>query len=251
MSRGCRPQRQLAQESVRRCGCSQASADGRRQGAGRRRAAPADRRLPRFPIVSDGRHSGVDRLPTRRAIGASLGRLDSTAKTLRIERAIEETREFGRILKEPKSRRGRRTIAIDNGLLALLLGVRERFLRLQAGVPDGAAVNPSMIKLPIDALMFPAPPRGGTGFDMTKLRCPRALTHETRKRFRRLGFDLRFHDLRVSHGTALLDAGVPVHVVAARLGHDPAVLMRAYAKRTQTADTSAAAVIGTLSRGIL
>jgi integrase len=57
--------------------------------------------------------------------------------------------------------------------------------------------------------------------------------------------------LRASHGTALLDAGVPVHVVAARLGHDAGVLLKAYAKRTKTADTSAAAVIGELSKGIL
>jgi hypothetical protein len=47
----------------------------------------------------------------------------------------------------------------------------------------------------------------------------------------------------------LLDAGVPVHVVAARCGHDPAVLLRVYAKRTRKADTSAAAVIGALARG--
>jgi hypothetical protein len=57
--------------------------------------------------------------------------------------------------------------------------------------------------------------------------------------------------LRGSHETALLDAGVPVHVVAARCGHDPAVLLRSYAKRTKKADTSAAAVIGTLSKGVL
>ena len=49
-----------------------------------------------------------------------------------------------------------------------------------------------------------------------------------------------------------LDEGVPVHVVAARCGHDPAVLLaRIYAKRTRKADTSAAAVIGALSKGIL
>jgi hypothetical protein len=41
---------------------------------------------------------------------------------------------------------------------------------------------------------------------------------------------------------------VPVHVVAARCGHDPAVLLRSYAKRTKKADTSAAAVIGALSQ---
>jgi hypothetical protein len=55
---------------------------------------------------------------------------------------------------------------------------------------------------------------------------------------------LRFHDLRGTHKTLLLDRGVPVHVVAARCGHDPAVLLRNYAKRTAKADTNAASVIG-------
>jgi hypothetical protein len=48
-----------------------------------------------------------------------------------------------------------------------------------------------------------------------------------------------------------LDRGVPVHVVAARCGHDPAVLLSTYAKRTKKADTAAANVIGTLTQGIL
>lgn len=40
----------------------------------------------------------------------------------------------------------------------------------------------------------------------------------------------RVHDLRHIHATLLLLAGVPVHVVAARLGHtDPAVTLRVYA----------------------
>ena len=39
----------------------------------------------------------------------------------------------------------------------------------------------------------------------------------------------RLHDLRHLHATTLLLAGVPVHVVAARLGHaDPAVTSRIY-----------------------
>jgi integrase len=68
----------------------------------------------------------------------------------------------------------------------------------------------------------------------------------------KLGFpDLRFHDLRGSHETALLDAGTPVHAVAARCGHDPAVLLRSYAKRTKKADANAAETIGTLLKGAL
>src|ERR1700759_2420109 len=40
---------------------------------------------------------------------------------------------------------------------------------------------------------------------------------------------IRLHDLRHLHATTLLLAGVPVHVVAARLGHaDPAVTLRVY-----------------------
>ena len=40
----------------------------------------------------------------------------------------------------------------------------------------------------------------------------------------------RLHDLRHFHATTLLLAGVPVHVVAARLGHtDPSVTLRVYA----------------------
>ena len=40
----------------------------------------------------------------------------------------------------------------------------------------------------------------------------------------------RLHDLRHIHATTLLRAGVPVHVVAARLGHaDPSITLRVYA----------------------
>lgn len=40
----------------------------------------------------------------------------------------------------------------------------------------------------------------------------------------------RLHDLRHLHATTLLQAAVPVHVVAARLGHaDPAITLRVYA----------------------
>jgi integrase len=59
------------------------------------------------------------------------------------------------------------------------------------------------------------------------------------------------HDLRGNHETLLLDRGVPVHVVAARCGHDPAVLLRVYAKPTRKADMSVSAAVADLARGIL
>jgi integrase len=122
-------------------------------------------------------------------------------------------------LKDPKTARGRRTIAIDGDLVALLLAEREKHVRIMAGVPDGAAVDLSLVRLPDDALIFPNPPAPGEGFSFAKLRDPDNLTKAFVRRARALGFpDLRFHDLRGTHETLLLDAGVPVHVVAARCG---------------------------------
>lgn len=54
---------------------------------------------------------------------------------------------------------------------------------------------------------------------------------------------IRLHDLRHVHATLLLLAGVPVHVVAARLGHaDPAITLRVYAHVIRSAESAAADV---------
>jgi integrase len=202
-----------------------------------------------FPVVAVAAFTGARR---SEILALRWTDLDLEKRTLRIERAIEQVHGQPLALKDPKTARGRRTIAIDGDLVALLLAEREKHVRIMAGVPDGTAVDLSLIRLPDDALMFPNPPASGEDFSFTKLRDPDYLTKAFARRARGLGFpDLRFHDLRGTHETLLLDAGVPVHVVAARCGHDPAVLLRAYAKRTRKADASAAAVIGALSKGVL
>ncbi len=58
---------------------------------------------------------------------------------------------------------------------------------------------------------------------------------------------IRLHDLRHFQATQLLDAGVPVPTVAARLGHaDGTTTMKIYAHRTPRADQQAAHVVGKL-----
>jgi integrase len=177
--------------------------------------------------------------------------LNVADKTLRIERALEETKEYGLRFKGPKTRRGIRTIKIDDELISLLIAERESHLRIVAGVTDGAAVDLSLVRLPPEALMFPNPPTSGN-FSFTRPRNPRPVTTAFLRKVRKLGFSgLRLHDLRGTHETLLLDRGVPVHVVAARCGHDPAVLLRVYAKRTRKADDSAADVIAAIAKGVL
>jgi integrase len=66
----------------------------------------------------------------------------------------------------------------------------------------------------------------------------------------------RLHDLRHLHATTLLLAGVPVHVVAARLGHaDPAVTLRVYSHvlrehATSVGDIFAQAVNAAVSKSV-
>jgi integrase len=200
-----------------------------------------------YPIVAIAAFTGARR---NEILTLRWADLDEKNKTLRIARAIEETKEFGRTIKEPKTQRGIRTIQIDGELMELLLKVREKHLRIAASIPDGSPVDLSLIKLPPEVLMFPS--MAGGVFDFTRLRDPHAVTREFCRQARKRGFSkLRFHDLRGSHETALLDAGVPVHVVAARCGHDPAVLLLTYAKRTKKADTDAADKIGALLKGAL
>jgi integrase len=202
-----------------------------------------------FPIVAVAAFTGARR---GEVLALRWEDFDAEAKTLRIERSVEETREHGLQIKGPKTERGKRTIEIDDDLVGLLRAERDRYLRIIAGVPAGAAVDLSLVKLPPGALMFPCRPVRGEMFSFTKLRSPGDVTDRFRSVAAKLGFaGLRLHDLRGTHETLLLDAGVPVHVVAARCGHDPAVLLRSYAKRTRKADRSAAGVIGTLSRGVL
>jgi len=179
---------------------------------------------------------------------------DPEKKTLRVERALEVTKKFGMRFKPPKTKRGFRTIALDDGTNALLLSEKRKHLRMCAGIPDGAEVDLSLVRLPEDALIFPALPGPGEDFSFTTPRNPRNFSKEFARRAKKLDFaDFKFHHLRGTHATLMLDKGVPVHVVAERIGDDPAVLLRNYAKRkrSNTADISVSAVIGALAAGFL
>jgi integrase len=176
--------------------------------------------------------------------------VDFTAKTLRIERSVEFISGEATTTKDPKTRRGIRAITLDDELLALLGGLRERHMRIAAGVPDGVEVDLRLIRLPEGALIFPGSPRDGFAFDA--FRNPQSVTEIFSRVARQIGFPkLRFHDLRGTSITLMLNQRIPVHVVAARHGHDPAVMMRAYAKALPQDDAEAAKVIAEFSKGVL
>jgi integrase len=197
-----------------------------------------------YPIVATAAFTGMRR---NEMLALRWVDIDLDAGVISVSRNVEVTKEYGTRMVTPKSKRSLRKFQIDASLVDLLRKERDRALRLTAGIPDGADVDLSLIRLPKGALVFPA-----IGANLTAVRCPSGVTTSFIKRARKLGHaDLSLHDLRASHETALLDRGVPVHVVAKRCGHDPAVLLRVYARRTRKADSSAANVIGTLMKGVL
>src|SRR6185437_5825422 len=157
--------------------------------------------------------------------------------------------KFGIRIKPPKTKRGFRTIDLDEGIIAVLVKERERHQRLYAGISDEAEVDLSLIRLPHDALMFPA-----ISVSFSRPRHPRNFSRDFVEQTKVLGFyKTRFHDLRGILATALLDAGIPVHTVAQRIGDDPAVLLRNYTKRrrlNQANDRLADALAG-LAAGFL
>jgi integrase len=197
-----------------------------------------------YPLVATAAFTGMRR---NEMLALRWVDIDLEARLISVSRNVEDTEKYGRRIITPKSKRGFRTFQIDHSLVELLRREKNRALRLVAGIPDGVEVDLSLIRLPADALVFPA-----VSADITAIRSPDGVTTSFIAHARRLGFaGLSIHDLRASHETALLDKGVPVHVVAKRCGHDPATLLRAYARRTKKADANAANVIGTLMEGVL
>jgi integrase len=143
-----------------------------------------------YPVVALAAASGARR---NELLALRWDNLDPEKKTLRIERAWEQTKKFGLRLKPPKTKRGLRTIELDAATAAILVAEKERHQRIAAGIPDGAEVDLGLVRrrpLPAGALMFPNVPAAGEEFDFTAPRNPRNFSGvRTARRQARLRLD--------------------------------------------------------------
>jgi hypothetical protein len=100
---------------------------------------------------------------------------------------------------------------------------------------------------------IPCPPTRGEAFSFTKLRSRKDVNDRFKIVATKLGFAaLRLHDLRGTHETLLLDAVVPVQVVAARRGHDlPPSSCGAMPSERVRPTGPPLVLLGALSRGAL
>ena len=164
---------------------------------------------------------------------------DFEGRTLHVARAVEFTRQHGCRIKVPKTKGSRRRIGIDPGLVAMLRGMRAQQAEICLKLGR---------KLPGDALVFPYSPLAPT-----QLRTPGGVTKDFVKIATATGFPgFRFHDLRHTHATLLLQEGVPINAVSQRLGHSgPTITLTVYGHVLRRAEEQAAQVAGSFTAGAL
>jgi integrase len=152
------------------------------------------------------------------------------AGKLKVERSLEQTKA-GLRFKSPKTKHGRRTIAIDPMTITELRRHwrEQQERRLELGTGRGAA----------DALVFPT-------WDF-QTRSPNALTKEWSVAMADAGLSVTFHALRHTHASSLIAAGVDVLTISRRLGHaSPAITLTVYGHLFANTDDKAAQVMETL-----
>jgi integrase len=133
--------------------------------------------------------------------------------TIRIERSLEQTKA-GLRFKSPKTRNGRRTIALPPSIVAELKGhllkLRERRLSLGLG------------REPEDALLFPRWDGG--------IRTPHWFTQKFAQVMAAMKIaGVTLHSLRHTHASQLIAEGLDVLTISRRLGHaSPTITLSVY-----------------------
>lgn len=129
--------------------------------------------------------------------------VDLDAGTVAVCQSLEQTKEGGLRFKQPKTKRGRRVVALPSLAVHALRShkVQQAKLRLQLGaVYEG---HDLVCAQPDGNLLAPGALTAGFKRLVTKLKLP----------------PVRFHDLRHTHASQLLRQGVHPKVVSERLGH--------------------------------
>lgn len=163
--------------------------------------------------------------------------VDLGGAQITVAEALEETKGSGVQVKPPKSKAGRRTISLPAIVVDALREHRREQLELRMALGIG--------KMPDDALVFPAPLKGG-------YQSPRAFSKEWARVATAIAFgSVTFHALRHTHASQLIDAGVDIVTISRRLGHaKPDITLRIYAHLFRKDDSKAADAINDALAGL-
>jgi integrase len=152
--------------------------------------------------------------------------VDLEQARLAVVEALDETRAGGVAVKPPKTEAGRRTISLPSIVVEALREHRRQQLEQRVLLGQGRPSD--------DALVFPAVDGGRQSPRSFSVRWGRVAA-------RLMAPEITWHMLRHAHASMLIGAGVPITVVAARLGHaNPSVTLSVYARMFSKDDQQAA-----------
>jgi integrase len=153
--------------------------------------------------------------------------VDLEKGTVSIERSLEQTKGSLRF-KSPKTKRGRRRIAISPSLVTELRAHRMRQQERRLALGLGRAAG--------DTLVF-------ARWDGSP-RAPHGLTQKFAAIAKELKIDCTLHGLRHTHVSALIASGLDVLTISRRIGHaSPAITLEVYGHMFGSTDARAAEIM--------
>lgn len=164
-----------------------------------RRVLEAFQSSPYYGLLYLAAFSGARR---SEILGLRWQDVDFDRGTIRIVQTLHQLIDGTLVFEEPKTQSGRRTIPLSTSAVLALRAHRERSEAEQAL---------GHRNLDSDALVFIMP-------DGRPIK-PYTISQAFRRVVRRLGLNVRLHDLRHTHASVLLLAGVHPKAVQERLGH--------------------------------
>jgi integrase len=179
-----------------------------------------------YPIVFLALATGLRR---GELLGLQWGDIDLDGGAfLKVERTLEETKT-GLRLKPPKTKHGRRTLALPPSAVAMLRAHRVQQLELRMSLGLG---RPGP-----EAFAF-------SNYDGSP-RSPDNLSRDWKRAVRALKLpQVMFHALRHTHVSALIAGGLDVVTISRRIGHSsPVVTLKVYAHLFSKTDAKAASAI--------
>ena len=156
------------------------------------------------------------------------GDVDLEGASLRVDRSLEET-ELGLRFKAPKTKHGKRTLALPPSAVAVMREHRVKQLETRLALGLGKPAGDTLVFSRYDG--SPMPPRQ---FSKAWLQVCRSLVLPR----------VKFHALRHTHASALTSAGLDGVMISRRLGHaNPTVTLNIYGHLFERTDTAAARAI--------
>jgi len=148
-------------------------------------------------------------------IGLSWNAVNLDAATIGVLQSYTLTDEDGRpVIKEPKTKAGRRTVEVGSTLIKALNDHRRAQLERRIAAGANWANNLNLVCTQDNGAPISS----------------RAIGHLFSRRARSLGYNVTFHGLRHTHVSMLIKAGVPINTISARVGHStPSITHDIYA----------------------